>query len=513
MGKDLLVVSVLRPEEVMTNCVDIMLRKYIMWIIAAICLTACGTHPDVPQNCQQVDAWPQIYPDYIGVTVPANIAPLNFMSADSLATAIVARITAADGTALTYGKGCKVIIDEDDWQQMRDASCGSDLRVEVYVEQGEQGWKAYRPFSIHVAEAEVDRYVSYRLIDPSYVLYHSMRIAQRDVTTFDESEILNNRVTDGEGQGQCINCHSYQNYGTSNWLLHVRGRHGTTMMVVDGKPRAVNLRRNNTISAGVYPAWHPTQRLVAFSTDVTHQWFHTSDVNKIEVFDTASDLILYDIDKDEVTNIAADTARLEVFPTWSPDGQWLYYCSANVWRPDSTTVGDYRTNYVNVHYNVYRRQFSNGHFGPEEEVYRADTLGRSASLPRLSPDGRYLTFAEGSYGYFNIWHYDADVRIMRLADGQMIDATDTNSQEYADSYPSWSSNGCWLMFASRRDDGNYSRVMMAYFDGEHLGKAFVLPQRDPEHNLLRMQSYNRPEFMTEPVDTRGITEVLEAVGN
>ena len=55
------------------------------------------------------------------------------------------------------------------------------------------------------------------------------------------------------------------------------------------------------------------------------------------------------------------------------------------------------------------------------------------------------------------------------------------------------------MCASRRDDGNYSRVYISYFDGERIHKAFELPQEDPEHNTMRLKSYNRPEFMKEPV--------------
>ena len=89
-----------------------------------------------------------------------------------------------------------------------------------------------------------------------------------------------------------------------------------------------------------------------------------------------------------------------------------------------------------------------------------------------------------------------------------------NSKGNADSYPTWSSNGKWIMCASRRDDGNYSRVYISYFDGKKAHKAFLLPQRDPEHNSLRLKSYNRPEFMLEPIklpigDLRKIVENQE----
>lgn len=66
------------------------------------------------------------------------------------------------------------------------------------------------------------------------------------------------------------------------------------------------------------------------------------------------------------------------------------------------------------------------------------------------------------------------------------------------------------MCASRRDDGNYSRVYISYFDGKKAHKAFLLPQSDPEHNDLRLKSYNRPEFMVEPVK-QSIQELQQVV--
>lgn len=462
--------------------------------------SACTSNPSVPAAAIQVDTIPSIYPDYTDVTVPCNIAPLNFMLSDTLSTQCVARFTTPDGKTQTYGSGTKVLIPQSDWEQMKQAALGKDVKVEVFAQTADK-WYAYQPFSIHIAPDSIDSYVSYRLIQPSYGLYDRMYISQRNISNFNEYEIFNNRVACGKKEGQCINCHSYQNYRTSNMLFHVRVTNGGTVIVSDGKATKRNLKRPETISAGVYPAWHPTQKLIAFSTDLTHQWFHTSHRNKIEVFDDASDLVLYDVETDQVTTICADTTRLEVFPAWSPDGNYLYYCSADTWKPDSTNTGDYRLDYESVHYNLYRRSFNikDHSFGPEEIVYQADTLGRSVSLPRLSPDGRYITFAEGDYGYFNIWHCEADIRVIDLTTGHFVPTNQMNSPMYAESYPSFSSNGRWMMCASRRDDGNYSRIYFAYFDGKKAHKAFLLPQADPEHNVLRLFSYNRPEFTIEPV--------------
>jgi hypothetical protein len=36
----------------------------------------------MPENVKTVDKLPAIYPDYIGVMIPADIAPLNFNAVD-----------------------------------------------------------------------------------------------------------------------------------------------------------------------------------------------------------------------------------------------------------------------------------------------------------------------------------------------------------------------------------------------------------------------------------------------
>ena len=125
------------------------------------------------------------------------------------------------------------------------------------------------------------------------------------------------------------------------------------------------------------------------------------------------------------------------------------------------------------------------------------------------PDGRYLLFAIGQYGCFHSRHRDADIVCIPLNQytgvgltaetASPVDLTPLNSEGYSDSYPSWSSNGHWIMCASRRLDDNYSRVFFAYFNNGKVSKAFLMPQEDPEYNTFLLKSYNRPEFMVEPV--------------
>ena len=482
-----------------------LLLAVVFWL-----LSSCVNHPDVPSSSKETKSLPAIFPDYCDVTVPYNIAPLNFMLPADQYEACVARLTTPDGQQQTYGKGVKVQIPESEWHEMLNASKGKSIKVEVWGRKIDE-WLSFSPFEIHVAEEPIDEYVSYRLIEPSYAGWNFMEIAQRNVTTFEETQIFNNKITcNDRAKGQCINCHSYQNYKTDNMLFHVRHSNAGTVIVNDGKISRVNLKRDYIISGGVYPAWHPTAKLVAFSTNRTRQGFHTSNPNKLEVYDLASDLILYDVETDSVSIVSNDSTLLEVYPTWSPDGKYLYYCKSAPLPEellDKDRENEIDAYYRKIQYDLYRRSFdvaSHG-FGDEELVYDAASNDKSATLPRISPDGRYLLFAQGQYGCFHIWHHDADIVCMPLKtevlDTAMsfLDLTKLNSKGRPDSYPSWSSNGNWIMCASRRVDGNYSRVYFSYFHDGKVEKAFLMPQEDPEYNTFLLKSYNRPEFMVEPV--------------
>lgn len=251
-------------------------------------LTACTHHPSVPSNAAKEDKMPSIQPDYTEVMVPPNIAPLNFKVLEN-SEECVARFTSADGNTYLYGVENKILIDEDEWKDMLEASKGKSIKVEVYANVNGT-WKAFTPFAIHVAQEEIDPFISYRLISPSYVAYEMLSINQRNITNFDEKEIYNNMIISGEADGQCINCHAYQNYHTDNMQFHMRQGHGGTMLVHNGVPSKVNLKTDSTISAGVYPAWHPTLPYIAYSVNATGQSFHTKDKAKIEVEDSESDI-------------------------------------------------------------------------------------------------------------------------------------------------------------------------------------------------------------------------------
>lgn len=479
------------------------LNKFLSIALAAVLLAAC-THLTVPDNAKQEARLPRIYPDYTEVTIPCNLCPINFAVQEG-ASEVVAKFTCPDGGEYIYGEEQNVLIDEVEWLHILKASKGESFQVEVFAKTGDE-WKSFKPFNVYVAEDSIDSYISYRVIQPSYVAYEMLSINQRNLTNFDEKEIYNNMAVSTEEVGQCINCHSYKNFKTDNMLFHMRQGLGGTMMVVNGELRKIDLKTDSTISAGVYPAWHPTKNFIAFSTNKTGQSFHTKDLNKIEVQDSESDLILYDVDKNEVSIVSNMPDELEVFPTWSPDGKKLYFCSAHFeYKNDSVSKEtEMIQRYQEVKYNLYSLDFNpdTKTFSHLDTLYNAaaiDSIGKSVTLPRVSPDGRYLLFAQAEFGCFHVWHSDADIYMMDLQTREVQNLKDVNSPR-SESYPTWSSNGRWVMVATRRDDGNYTRPYIAYFDKQgKTHKAFEVPQKDPNFYTFFLRSFNRPEFMIEPV--------------
>ena len=474
-------------------------------------LTACKPKAELPGQFAETDTEAGVYPDYKGITIPPNIAPLNFIVRDSSATACVAHLHSRGGELLAVAsENGTVRMDTTEWRTLLVASKGDDITVDIYARRPE-GWVHFKPYTIAVAEEPIDAFLSYRLIEPGYELYRQLGLYQRNITTFDEVPIYENNREYNDGENHCVNCHNFQTGDTRNMLFHVRSNHGGTIVVQDGKARKMIFKDSTFVASAVYPSWHPTENLVAFSTNKTGQAFHLYYPEKLEVMDESSDLLLYDAETDEVSHIIRTSADMETFPCWAPDGLTLYYCSANRSRlldpalPDSLASQQLLVKFDSIRYNLMSISFdpATRSFGkPRMEICASDE-DKSISVPRVSPDGRYILYTKGDYGQFHIWHKSSDLWVKDLQADSCYALSEANSPD-VDSFHSWSSNGRWFVFSSRRMDGNYTRSFIAYFDKQgRAHKPFVLPQEDPEWNILLLKSYNVPELSRNAV---GITE-------
>ena len=280
--------------------------------------------------------------------------------------------------------------------------------------------------------------------------------------------------------------------------LHIRGKHGATLLSKDdGSITAYNTKTPETLGLCVYPYWHPSGHYIAYSTNVTKQTFHSADRNRIEVFDDASDIQVYDIDKNELllSPLLKQDAVYETYPVFSADGRSLYFCAAQALPEDNHQLDSIR-------YNLCRIDFdpATGHFGSRiDTIVDAQALRKSVSFPRPSYDGRFLCYTLSDYGQFSIWHHEADLYLLDLTTRQSLPMDEANSEE-TESFHNWSTNSRWLLFSSRRDDGLYTRPYFCHIDAKgNLIKAFMLPQRNPRRFYRgRFLSYNVPDFIIAP---------------
>lgn len=471
------------------------MRKPIM-IYMSLLFFVCACSSDV-KVVGRLDSEPEIFPDYKGVTIPCNMAPMNFEVVDGSDSDWVLRIEAGDSQHHMRADGKLFRFGRRFWRRLLDENAGETMVLTLCVK-GDSGWLEAESFDIHVAEEEIDPYLVYRKIPPGYSLWKEMSICQRSLEDFTEREIYRN----AQGKGNCVNCHSFRDRDPDHMMFHMRSELAGTYIFNDGKMEKLETKTDSTISSLVYPYWHTSGDYIAFSVNKTNQVLHMRNRNRIEVFDEASDVVVYDIDDHKIvtTGLLSSDNAFETFPAFSPDGRSLYYCSAEAVEPMPEGFRD-------VRYSLCRIDFDPEEctFGTDvDTLYNAGTEGRSVSFPRISPDGRFLVFVLSDYGNFSIWHNDADLYLADLASGGIRSMDGLNSDD-VESYHSWSGNSRWMVFSSRRDDGLYTKPYICYIDEDgNAAKPFLLPQKDPVNCYdFLMFSYNIPEFVSDEVTLDG----------
>ena len=474
------------------------IRQYFMGLLlmgGMLGLGSCMSKPGilVPTNPIQANQLPKIYPDYIGVTVPATIAPLNFNVEDIDAESVNVVVEGSKIGEL-QSEGDYANFDIDEWHHLLAQNRGGDLKVTVYVEK-KGNWTQYKDFDIHVSPYALDDWgVTYRRIAPGYEVYGKLGIYQRNLSNFEETAILENTAA----PGACLNCHTANRTNPDQFTFHVRGDHGATLVSQNGKREWLKAKNDSLKGSMVYPYWHPSGKYCAYSTNTTHQSFHAVKDERIEVFDQASDVFVYQPSPHELIldSLLMTKDHYETYPVFSPDGKTLYFCSS--------TAEPIPSGYKNIKYNICKIGFdaATGKFGNQvDTIFNARELGKSATHPRPSYDGRYIMFTMSDYGCFPIWHKEADNWLLDLKTEQARPMTAANSRN-TDSWHNWSKDSHWFVFTSRRGDGLYTRLYLACIDDKgNVSKPFLLPQRNPKKYYDELlDSYNTPDFTSKPVE-------------
>jgi len=458
-------------------------------LLASLVLHALWSRPGRVIGAEPTGRTPRIRPGYADIVIPPNIAPLNFTVLEPGRRYYV-RITGRGGQAINiHRRSANIVIPLRRWRRLLQASRGQAIRLDVHVQAHTGQWRRFEPIRQTVAREEIDPYLVYRLIRPLYNLYVNVAIYQRNLETYDESPVVDGRLL---GNG-CVNCHTFLNHRTRKMLVHVRGAAGAAMLLgADGRLARVDTRTKYNPSPASYTCWHPSGKFLTFSANRLTQFTHAVGETR-EVFDHASDLGCYLLAEKAVKSSRHITrpGRLETFPTWSPDGKWLYFCSA-----PKTPVEQYRR----VKYDLMRVAYdrNSGAWGEPQTVLSSRQTHLSITEPRVSPDGRFLMFCMAEYGNFPVYRPSSDLYLMDLRTRRYRRLA-VNSDR-CESWHCWSSSGRWFVFSSKRRDGIFAKPHFSYFDAEgRAHKPFVLPQKDGDFYESFLKTYNVPELVTGPV--------------
>ena len=451
-------------------------------VIALLALSGCA-RGDFATAVDGSEGPLVIYPDYKEVTIPANIAPLNFRYA--MKDVRKAKTTFTLGDKSVTVKGTEVEWRLDAWKDFLSGAEGKTISVtaEAVVE----GKPVTDSWSVYVSPDAIDGWLTYRLIEPSYQMYHEISIMERCIENFEETTICDWKHTDNA----CMNCHVHGQSRGDYSLYYIRGPKGGSILNQNGKLRKLTLKADGMISATVYGELHPEGRFGVFSTNIIWPSFHTLSTYRMEVYDTESDLTVADFVNNRMINVphVARADKFETFPCFSADGRSVFYCVA-----DTVTLPKQVDQCL---YDLVRADFDpeTGLIGEQVDTLWHGKDGKgSVCHPKASPDGRWLMFTVADYGTFPLFHPECTLYLADLQSGE-IRPMDEIKGNKSDSYHSWSSNGRWFVFASKRGDGQYGKPYFCHLDADgRTTKPFVLPQKSARFYLYNLKSFNVPDL-------------------
>ena len=356
-------------------------NRYLFLFLIALMVSCSKSDVQIAKSLNKEIA---IYPDYKDVTIPVNIAPLNFSIADSSEHCLIIK---GEKTQLqVYSDEGLFEIPQKRWKALLKENAGNQIELTIAKRiQGE--WNAYTPFHMDIVNDSIDKYIAYRLLALSNDMWNRMGIYQRNLENYDQSVIYENSLTDYN----CVNCHTFSSGNPDKMIFHMRGKHAGSVLIDGKKITKLNTKTPETVSNFVYMYWHPNGNYLAATVCDTYQNFFINNPNTLEVLDHNSDIVIYDVKKNEVFSCEALNSKdaWQIFPAFSPDGKSLYFSS-------TAAVDSISKNFRQMTYSLCRVDFD-----PEtrtlgqqvDTLYNGRANHKSVSFPRISPDGKYLLYS------------------------------------------------------------------------------------------------------------------------
>ena len=275
--------------------IDMKYIQVVVGLLLCCCLYGCNPRPE---SVQPADRLLVLYPEYQDVTIPYNVAPLNFLVRNEGVDAVCVSVKGASDSLQINARGNKAIFPLKAWRALLEAEKEHTLEVTVTA-RTDGRWLRYPSFTWQVVADKLDAYVSYRLIEPGYEVWNALQIRERCIENFEERILADNSRT----EGKCMNCHVHGGNSGNLSMFHLRGEGGGTVLNRDGKLRKLALKNEQMVSAAVYGDFHPDGRYGVFSSNVIIPMFYTESNRRLEVYDTVSDLAVADFDGNRMIQI------------------------------------------------------------------------------------------------------------------------------------------------------------------------------------------------------------------
>ena len=490
------------------SCIVLMAAVIMVFSLAAV------RKPDL-HSCVSIARSPSIKPDYVNVTVPPNIAPLNFI-VEEPGDAYFVRLTGEAGQCIDVLSGNPVVkIPMKKWKNLLSENKGRSYLMDICVKRGKH-WDRFATVTNRIAEEKIDPFLTYRkLATMFYNPNPEMGLYQRNIETFEERVLLHRR----DVGNACINCHISSANQAGTMLFHVRRLHdlGPGMVIVHNG--SVRFETHSMTPRGLISltSIHPNGKVMAFAA-VKMGFFSFmgggSNNDRLQ-FEYSADLGLYDIETGEIKFIPglSTPEYNETWPNWSGDGKYLYFSRCKIIWP-MPKPGEEKVlpkNYKDVRYDLMRASFdpATNTFGEPETILSAQDAGKSCLQPSVSFDGRFVAFFLTDYGVFPINNPESDMYLMDMKT-RTYKAMACNSPQ-SESMARWSSNNHWILFGSKRRDILYTRLYFAYVDENGQSRRAVeLPQEDPMKDETDLRLFTTASLLTEPV-TYDKNEIIKAI--
>ncbi len=471
------------------------------FLILAILAGACRS-PRFP-SCAEGNL--AIYPSYSNnLIVPCNIAPLNFQitSTDNASGIGHSRyrvcVTACDssGNSLKQTRiktSGKVAFKLSQWRNLTEKAAQNNGFLRIDIRTGRQTESGLIR-TWFVAKDSIDPYLIYRSGPHDENMGHQLQVYQRCMQDFREKLLMDNTLT----ENNCMNCHTICSHNASHMVIHLRKNHAGTLVIRGDTVVKLTVPPQYGFRLS-YPDWHPSGKYIAFATTRIHPIRYVNSYRTQDfMLDVSGRIVLYDIRNNRIFSSPElhDDAYQYSFPAWSPDGKKLYFCRARRINPDTLSPQHEKQNLASFRYNLYQIDFNpeTGSFDSLSLLYNFSSHMLSASIPSVSPDGRYVGISTLLMGSFPSQD-QGDIALVDLQekpDSCLKDADILNSPD-SDRRLVWSSNGRWVIYSSKKETGANTLLHIAYFDSlGNFSTPFLLPQKSPEYYLWNTRSFIFP---------------------